>query len=266
MKNSKEYSKEIQKLYRGLKKKGPKIKPVSYDEVLDAFVYALISESITQSQAKAAFDKFDNHFVDVNDMRVCRPEEIMEMIGDDSAETKQIAVHASTCLRTVFDTYNVLGFEDMAKMGKRQARQVLEKITEGDSFVVDYCMLTALGGHAIPLTARMIEYLKDNEMVHADSERDDIEGFLTRQISAKNAYEFYALLRKESEKQAPKKAKKKTAAKKTVKKKAAVKKTVKKKVKKAVKKVVKKTAKKKTSKKVVAKKKVKKAAKKKTKK
>jgi hypothetical protein len=54
-------------------------------------------------------------------------------------------------------------------------------------------------GHAIPLNSAMIEYLKTNELIHHEAGYEEIEGFLTRQIPAKNAYEFYAMLRHESE-------------------------------------------------------------------
>ncbi|MFA7485283.1 MAG: hypothetical protein WCZ89_04600, partial [Phycisphaerae bacterium] len=76
----------------------------------------------------------------------------------------------------------------------------------------DYCMLTALDGHAVPLTENMTAFFKENELVDAESDAADIEGFLTRQISAKNAYEFYSLLRRQSESpKARKAARKKTA-------------------------------------------------------
>ena len=78
-------------------------------------------------------------------------------------------------------------------------------------------MLTALQGHAVPLTETMATYLKENEVVDPDADVHDIEGFLTRQVAAKNAYEFYGLLRRESE--SPKLAKKKpTRTRKTAKK------------------------------------------------
>ncbi len=80
-------------------------------------------------------------------------------------------------------------------------------------------MLTSLQGHAIPLTKKMIEYLRSNELVHPDADEQQIEGFLAKQISAENAYEFYALLRRQSEsrKARRKKTTRKTKAKKTTK-------------------------------------------------
>jgi hypothetical protein len=45
----------------------------------------------------------------------------------------------------------------------------------------------------------MIEYMRNNELVRSNADEREIEGFLARQIPAENAYEFYSLLRRESE-------------------------------------------------------------------
>jgi hypothetical protein len=71
--------------------------------------------------------------------------------------------------------------------------------------------LTALDGHAIPLTTEMTAYLKQNHIVDPSADDEEIQGFLTRHIAAKDAYEFYGLLRQEAE--APKAGKPKAAAK-----------------------------------------------------
>jgi hypothetical protein len=84
-------------------------------------------------------------------------------------------------------------------MGKRPARQAIEKLQGVSRFAVNYCMLTSLQAHAVPLTEPMIEHLRQNEAVDSQADADDIEGFVTRQVAAKNSYEFYTLLRRESE-------------------------------------------------------------------
>ena len=74
-------------------------------------------------------------------------------------------------------------------------------------------MLTSLQGHAIPLTEGMIEYLKSKELVYPEADEQQIGGFLAKQISARKGYEFYALLRNESEAfERDKKKKMKTAS------------------------------------------------------
>ncbi len=199
MKNSKTYAKKVQKLYLSLKRKHRKPKKVSYDEPVDALIYAIVSQDLNMTKAESVIKRFSNYFMDRNDLRVSLVQEIIEVLGGDTAVTKNIAATLSGALAFVFNKYHTVSLMSLKKTGKRPARQALEQIDGTTDFVIDYCMLTSLQGHAIPLTDKMIEYLKSNEIVHPGAGRADIEGFLARQIPAQKAYEFYALLRHESE-------------------------------------------------------------------
>ena len=210
MQNSKEYSQKIQKLYRTFKRQSSKVKKISYEEPVDSLVYGVVSENISKKAADAAFKQFTGYFVDWNDMRVSRPEEIIEILSESSELSKVIAVSLITMLRAIFETYNGISLEHLKKMGKRPARKALEKIEGSTCFVVDYCMLTSLYGHAIPLTKKMVEYLRKNELIHPESDEQEVEGFLTKQIRSENAYEFYSLLRQHSERSRARKKKKST--------------------------------------------------------
>jgi len=199
MKDSKEYSKKVLKLYRSLKHKYPKVQKATYDEPVDALVYAIISAELSEAATQSAIKRFADYFVDWNDLRVSRTEEIIEILGADTSVTRDITSALISALRSVFEKYNRVSLEALKKNSKRPAKQALQKIDGATPFVVNYCMLTFLQGHAIPLTEKMIEYLRSNELVHPEADEQEIEGFLARQISAENAYEFYALLRRKSE-------------------------------------------------------------------
>ena len=230
MKDSKKYSTKIQKLYRRLNSKYAKVQKVSYERVVDAVVYAIISAELSERAAESAIKRFAEYFVDWNDLRVSRAEEILEVVGESGPAGRDVASAITRVLQGIFNGYNEVSLEALRRIGKRPARQALEKIDGINRFAVDYCMLTSLQGHAIPLTKRMLEYLRTNDLVDPEADEQQIAGFLAKQISAKNGYQFYALLRRESEaRRARKKAKTKTAAKKKTKKKAKTKKKTKKK-------------------------------------
>jgi len=245
MKNSKKYAGQIKKLYRALKGKGDKIRPLGFDDPIDSLVYGIVAEKASTSRARTASKQFSRHFVDLNDLRVARPEEIVEVLGKDSADLRQAANTLIQVLGAIYEKQNNLTLETLKKLGKRQAKQELEAIDGITHFATNFSMLTALQGHAIPLTRKMITYLKTNELVCPDADDHDIEGFLTKQIAARDGHAFYGLLRAESE--SPRINKKK-AGKKTIKKRAENK--------------TKKTAKKKTGKKTTKKKTKKKTGKK----
>jgi len=210
----------VHELYRSLKAKYTKVKKVRYDEPAEALVYAIVGENMSEMATESAVKRFHDYFIDLNDLRVSRDEEIVEVGGEDTTITKEIASTLTKALKNVFEEYNSVSLQALKKIGKRPAKQVLEKMDGISRFAVNYCMLTSLQGHAIPLTKRMIEYLRSNQLVHPDADEQQIEGFLAKQIPAENAYEFYALLRRQSEsrrrrdkKKTVRKAKAKTATK-----------------------------------------------------
>ena len=200
MKDSRTYGQKIGKLFRSLKQKYAKVKKIDFDEPAYALVYAIVSERTRVSKAKTIVKRIEKHFVGLNDLRVSRTEEILDILGASSEDTRKTASMLTQVLNSIYNRYNMVSLASLKEVGKRQARKQLEKLDGLSSFAVNYCFLTALRGHSIPLTQKMIGYLKAGELVHPDATDDEISGFLERQITAANAYEFYSLLRQESEK------------------------------------------------------------------
>ena len=261
MKNSKDYAEKIKKLHRSLKRSAKKVTPVSYDDPVEAVIYGILSERVSERQAQAAWKRSKKHFVDLNDLRVARPDEIYDLFGKETDDIREIGLVLAKVLFSVFDKHHEMTLSSLRDMGKRQARQELEELNGISSFALGYCMLMGLDAHAIPVNERMVLYLQAHELVDPKADVSAIEGFLGKQISAKDTMEFFALLRQESDSlplskgAGKKKTKKKTTKKKTTKK--VTKKTTQKK---AAKKTgtAKKTVKKKTVKKKTVKKKSKK--------
>lgn len=217
MKNSKDYSKKIQMLYRTLSRKHPKVQQVSNEHVTDAIIYAVVSSDLHEKPAGSATKRLADHFVDWNDLRVSRAEEIVDVLHKDTQATRNIASALGEVLNGIFNQHHEVNLDALKKAGKRPARQAIENIDGISRFVVDYCMLTSLQGHAIPLTEKMLEYLRNNELVDPKANEQQVGGFLAKQIPAKNGYEFYALLRHESETSKSTKKKDKTTAQKQTK-------------------------------------------------
>jgi hypothetical protein len=247
MKDSKKYATKVKRLFTALKKKHSMPRVPDYKDPIESVVYAIVSEQTTLPEAKSALRKMKNHFVDYNDLRVSRPEEIIDILGIAAEPAEKIAESLTAVLNAVFSRYDKVSLVGLFDVGKRQARKELQELECFSDFVLGYCFLTSLKGHAIPLTERMAEFLHESELVYPSAKTDAIEGFLERQISTANGYLFYTMLRLEAERTKKKVAKKKKAAakKKVVKKKPA---PAKKKPA-AKKKTVKKTTKKKTAKK-----------------
>jgi endonuclease-3 len=199
MKNSKEHAQRLQRLYRELKRTYPEVERTTYEDPVEALICGIISERVSEAAAQKALREITRAFVDWNDLRVSRVEEVAEVLGRDARTSRATALALTAALRGVFDEHHRISLATLKKLGKRPAREDLEKIEGVSRFVINYCLLTALEAHAIPLTEPMIEYLKRNGIIEANADVEDLEGFLTRCVAAKDAYEFYVLLRRESE-------------------------------------------------------------------
>jgi endonuclease III len=199
MKETKNIAGKIQQLLRNLKRKYPKPVCPVYEEPVDALLFAFISEQSTEQQADAALKKINEHFIDLNDIRVSRPEEIVEGAGADAGFTIQAAVNLTAAMATIFEKYNMVTLTDIKKLGKKPIREIICQIPTVSPFVVDYCMLTAFGAHAVPLTAKMLDFLRTEKIAAPGADPQQLSQMLARHIPAKDAYTFYALLRRDAE-------------------------------------------------------------------
>jgi endonuclease III len=208
MTESRNFAGKVQQVFRTLRRKYPKPECPDYEEPADAVVFAVISEHTTEQQSEHAMRKVKEHFIDLNDLRVSRPEEIVEALGADSGVSVQSAASLTIILKAIFEKYNMVTLTDIKKLGKKQIRDIISQLPEMSAFVIDYCMLTAYKAHAIPLTAKMFEYLKAERIVGPGMEPQQVSQMLARQIPASQGYTFYAVLRKEAERPPAKKDKK----------------------------------------------------------
>jgi endonuclease III len=78
MKNSKEHAQRLQRLYRELKRAHPQVEKTIYDDPVEALICGILSERMSESAAQKAFKDITRFFVDWNDLRVSRVEEVAE--------------------------------------------------------------------------------------------------------------------------------------------------------------------------------------------
>ncbi len=119
MKNSKEYAEKIKKLHRSLKRQDKKVTSVTYDDPVEAIIYGILSEKVTERQAQTAWKRSRKHFVDLNDLRVARPDEIYDLFGKETDEIREVGLVLARVLFSVFDKHHEMTLASLHDMGKR---------------------------------------------------------------------------------------------------------------------------------------------------
>jgi endonuclease III len=206
MKKTPQYSQKIKKLFGVLKKGIEKPKKAAYEDLIEAMVFAALCQDSTESAAKNAMKKIQAHFVDFNDLRVARMEEIIGVIGSDMPNAEKAASNAVAMLNAVFQKHDSLIAENIVGTGKKGVKEALEKISGLTDFVKNFVYLTFVNIHAVPLTDKMFEYLKTYELVDPQWDNKQISAFIEKQVSASEAYVFYTAIRHDSELATPKAA------------------------------------------------------------
>ncbi|MDH7599942.1 MAG: hypothetical protein QHH07_09965 [Sedimentisphaerales bacterium] len=199
MKDSKVYASKLRRLLRGLQGSTSKEELADQQDLPQALIYGVICEHFSDSHAQQMYRRIIRHFVDLNDLRVSTPEEIMDVWGDRSAMARVAATKLLSLLMTVFNKFHTLDLNAIKKTGKKPAKQFLQALDGISRFALDYSMLTCLGAHAIPVNEQMVQYLKAAELVHPEADMDQICSFLAKVIPAKRAYAAYRLLRKHAQ-------------------------------------------------------------------
>lgn len=228
MKSSSEYSKRLKKLFTRLKKEIESQEENDASDSVAELLLGALTEYTSENRGKAALGRLHGNFVDYNELRVARLDEVMEVLGKGFPRSREVAQRVTGVLREIYDTYDCLDLKVLEEMGKREARAELDKMEHTTSYMSSRVMLRSMGAHAFPLDERILDLLRREEVIDPEAEAEDVQSFLERQISASQIRKIYPLLRDAAEDQKTKKTSKRKTSKKT-KRATKTKKTVKKK-------------------------------------
>lgn len=243
MKDSAEHGGRLKKLCSRLKVEIGEVKLRERTDPTTELVLGCLSAVATEAKAHTMLHRIRNHFVDFNELRVSRPEELAEVMGKQFPKVRETAGQIGTVLKQVFVKHDSLDLSELVEGNKRDAKAFLDGLGGVTPYLVARVMLNSLEAHAFPVHEGMLVMLKGEDVIPEKADAADVQGFLERHVSATSVRETHALLRKHADNYRPKrKAGDKAAAK------ATKKKTAKKAVKKSTKKATKKTAKKTTQK------------------
>ncbi|MEM9915977.1 MAG: hypothetical protein AAF911_13545 [Planctomycetota bacterium] len=205
----------------------------------------------TRKQAEDAFVALMEEMIDVNDLRVSHPHELVAVVGEDYPNGTIRMIRLRESLHEVYAREHDIQMHSIAGKGKKEQRAYLDSLPGIAPFVAAQVTLLSFGGHAMPIDDKLLALLIGEGCLDEGTSVEDAESYLLRQIKAGDALEAHLALQAWADKRKSPTAK---SAPKTTKKttKAPAKKAPAKKVSKSTKK---KTTKKKTTKKKVAKKK-----------
>ena len=222
MRNSADYAERLLKLCRKLRRAKGATKETGPSDPIEEIILGFLTEQCTESKAVTLLHKMQKYLVDYNELRVCRDIEISKLWGSSVSNGREAARKIINALQEIYDLNDSIELEFLQEGGKREARTYLDNLKNINAYVAARVMLLSLEAHAFPVHEAMLTMLRGEDLVDAKADLADVQGFLERQIPAKDLNKYYPLLRDYADRyKVPSARKKATAAKR----KAAAKKT-----------------------------------------
>ncbi len=195
MKDSVDYASQFKKLCNRLRRElGAPAKPDPLDPTTE-IVLACLTAYAAETQAKTALHHLQRAFVDINELRVCRIDEITEVLGSNFPHAKDVAGQIITLLKQIFDRQDHFNLSLFQSGGKREAKTFLESLEGSTPYVVSRVMLHCMNAHFFPVNPSMQEMLRSEEVIDPEADAAALQVFLERQIPASKIQKTYALLR-----------------------------------------------------------------------
>jgi endonuclease III len=160
------------------------------DDPLRRMAIAILGVGSSDEAAARALERALGSVVDWNEMRVSNAIELSRAIGNSIPHALQRCQQLLAALQSVFLREHRISLERLNSMGRREARQYLEKLDGVDAYAVASVILWSLGGHAIPVNDRLLGALREAELVHPEATREEVQAFLERHIAANDAKRF----------------------------------------------------------------------------
>jgi len=162
---------------------------------LTCLATGILGSSLSEHQAERAVTALLANMADFNEVRVSTPLEVQEAIGEAAPVPLERCQKLIAALQSIYDAENKLSLEKLHSLGRREARQRLEKISGVDDFAAAWVMLWYLGGHAVPVNDRLLDALRRAKLIHAEATRAEVQAFLERHISANDVKYFSMAMR-----------------------------------------------------------------------
>ncbi len=194
MKNGAEYARRIKRLFRQLQRESGGWEPGEPTDPVEQLAVAVLSSNTTPEQGRKALGRLRDCMVDYNELRVSAPAEVSGLIRDLIPDNLERTKALLTVLDAVYQTEYCVDLRGLRNLGLREARKYLETLEGSDPYVAASVLLWSLGGHAIPVSPRLLEAMRTHNLVDADSTHAEVQSFLERHISATDARLFCHLM------------------------------------------------------------------------
>lgn len=175
--------------------------PPNADAAVEELVFSFLLWESTTTLARSARLRLQTELVDYNELRVCLPNELAELVGPRDPRGEERAQRLRATLSEIYRREHAITLVPLVSAGKREAKLYLESLEGITPFVVARTLVVALGGHAVPVDDRLRDLLAGEGIVEPGTPVDVVTGWLERQVRSADAAQTAMMLQAWSDRQ-----------------------------------------------------------------
>lgn len=168
--------------------------PLGADPILTELLVSMLLWDAASAQARHALKRLHEHLVDLNELRVCVPEEIAEILGEKYPLGPERSLRLRSALSDIYQREHCVQLSHLPGLGKREARGYLESLDGVPAFAAARTFALALGGHAVPVDHRLRDLLLAENVAEEGHTCGTLQAWLERSIGADDLRESLHVL------------------------------------------------------------------------
>ncbi|MBL0870412.1 MAG: hypothetical protein IBJ18_07550 [Phycisphaerales bacterium] len=164
------------------------------DPVLRELVRSYLVWESTTPKAEAALKRIDQAVVDVNELRVCMPAEIAQIMGANYPKAEERATRLRATLNDLYRREHCLKLFHLLEKSRKESRAYLETLAAIPAFVAARVAVLKLGINVVPMDERQLQCLKNARAVATTTDLATALGMVEKAVKAADMPETaYAL-------------------------------------------------------------------------
>ena len=166
---------------------------------MEEFILSFLTWEGPVQRADPALKRLIDSSLDLNELRVTRPEDLASIIGKTYPHADERAERLHLALNDLYVREHAVSIDRVITMSKRDGRKYIEELEGMLPYISARIALMALDTHAIPLDQRTLDLLIDEGVVEEGSAIDKAVGKLERHIKSTDAIEAHVLFQQWAE-------------------------------------------------------------------
>jgi endonuclease III len=165
------------------------------DDPIAVLIFSFLLWEATTKQATDAMKKLMDATVDYNDLRVCLPNEIAELIGTRYPHALERAQRLKLTLQSIYLDQYAVSLDHLAEKGKREAKAFMESLRGITPYVSARVLQRCFGVHQVPVDDRLVDLLIEAKVLTEVVEAGVCSSWISRQVKSQEGLEISDALR-----------------------------------------------------------------------